>query len=147
MPSTILCTITNVRRSALHGGAVADVTGSTTETKLRFPTQKMHLNTILAARGTLTGRSWAFLGFRVPSCGEQILNDQLCTLLACQQQLTSKEYSSCQHEVPTRESWMRFGYRYYRLTCNLIMLSTPTLRPCPLTQASCWSGNIIPPLP
>ena len=67
-------------------------------------------------------------------------------LLACQQKLTSTEYSSCQHEVLTRESWIRVGYRYYRPTCDPIISSIATPRPCPLSQASCWSGDIIPPL-
>ena len=54
-PITILCTITNIRRSAINGGWAADVTGTTLEGKLQIPTQEMCIKTILVARGNPTG--------------------------------------------------------------------------------------------
>ena len=69
MPNMSLCTITNVRRSALQGRVVTDVTRSITEAKNGVPAQEMEMRAILAARGTPTGRSWAFLGFHTPSSG------------------------------------------------------------------------------
>ena len=54
-PTTTLCTITNVRRSASNGGWAADVTGTTPEGKLQIPTREMCMKTILAARGKPTG--------------------------------------------------------------------------------------------
>ena len=76
------------------------------------------MKTILAARGNPTGRSWAFLGFKVPSGGEQIINHQLSSLLASRPQLTGTEYSSCQLAAPTRKSWICVGSRFYRPISN-----------------------------
>ena len=95
-PITTVCTITNVRRSASNGGWAADVTGTAKEGKLQIPTQEMCIKTILAARGNPTGRSWAFLRFKVPSGGEQIVHHQLSSFLASRPQLTSTKYTSCQ---------------------------------------------------
>ena len=117
-PITTLCTISKVRRSATNGEWVADVTGTTAEGKIQVPTREMCMKTILAARGNPTGRSWAFLGFKVPSGGEQIINHQLSSLLASRPQLTGTEYSSCQLAAPTRKSWICVGSRFYRPISN-----------------------------
>ena len=100
---------------------------------------------IAAAREKPTSRSWAFLGFKVPLSGEQIVNDQLSSLIASRPQLTSTEYSSCQLAAPTHESWIGVGSRYYRPISDDLMPSLPPPSPRPLSQPSCWSGEIIPP--
>ena len=101
------------------------------------------MKTILAARGKPTGRSWAFLGFKVPSGGEQTIHHQLSSLIASRPQLTGTEYSSCQLAAPKHESWIRVGARCYRPISDDLSEPPPAPHPRPLSQSSCWTGDII----
>jgi len=114
LPSMILCKITGVRRSSLHGQVVADVTGGTTASKKIVPTHEMKISAILTARPTITGRSWSFLGFQKPEGGQENFDPQLGQLVASMLPITLDEYSRHFSAPPAHNSWIRHKNRYFR---------------------------------
>ena len=103
----------------------------------------MGIKTILAARGKPTGQSWAFLGFKDPSGGEQIIHPPLSSLIASQPRLTGAEYSSCKLAAPKHECWIRVGARCYRPISDDLSEPPAALHPRTLCTSPCWTGDIM----
>ena len=125
----VLCKITGVQRSSLHGPVIADVTGGTTATKKIMKTHEMKISEIRAARPTITERSWSFLGFHEPAGGQENFAPQLGQLVVSMLPLTLDEYSRYLSASPTHHSWIRHENRYHQPVANSI-LQPPLLSGC-----------------
>ena len=144
LPSMILCKITGVRRSSLHGQVVADVTGGTATSKKIVPTHEMKISAILTARPTITGRSWSFLGFQKPEGGQEIFDPQLGQLVTLMLSLTLDECSRHSSLTPAHNSWIRHTAQYYRPVADTVLQPSLLSGSSPPSPPKNWNGEIMP---